>query len=55
MKTVVNDFDRHMLAATFAEAGEFETASEFIPKEKRRGPKRRKTLPLQPGKNLMPV
>jgi len=34
MKTEINDFDRHMLAAAFAEAGEFETATEFIPKKK---------------------
>jgi hypothetical protein len=33
MKTEVNDFDRHMSAATFAEAGEFETAKEFLAEE----------------------
>jgi len=33
MKTEVNEFDRHMSAATFAEAGEFETAKEFLADE----------------------
>jgi len=42
MKTEVNDFDRHMAAATFAEAGEFETATEFI-QEGKDGVKREKT------------
>lgn len=30
MKPEINDLDRHMSAATFAEAGEFETATEFL-------------------------
>jgi hypothetical protein len=34
MKTEVNDFDRHMAAVTFAEAGEAETATEFIQEQK---------------------
>ena len=34
MKTEVNNFGRHMLAATFAEAGEFDTATEFIQRKK---------------------
>jgi hypothetical protein len=33
MKKEVNDFDRHMVAATFAEAGEFDTATEFLQEE----------------------
>jgi hypothetical protein len=37
MKTEVNDFDRHMLAATFAEAGEFDTATQFIQGKKEGG------------------
>jgi hypothetical protein len=34
MKTELTNFDRHMAAAAFAEAGEFETATEFIQKGK---------------------
>ena len=34
MKTELNDFDRHMSAAAFAEAGEQETAVEILQKEK---------------------
>ena len=30
MKSEINDLDRHMSAVTFAEAGEFETATEFL-------------------------
>jgi len=30
MKPEINDLDRHMSAATFAEAGEFETARELL-------------------------
>jgi len=30
MKPEINDLDRHMSAVTFAEAGEFETAAEFL-------------------------
>jgi len=30
MKPEINDLDRHMSAVTFAEAGEFETATEFL-------------------------
>jgi hypothetical protein len=37
MKTEVSNFDRHMLAATFAEAGEFDTATEFIQRKKAGG------------------
>ena len=33
MKTEINDFDRHMSAATFAEAGEHETAVEMLQEE----------------------
>ena len=33
MKKEVNDFDRHMSAVTFAEAGEFDTATEFLAEE----------------------
>ena len=34
MKAELNDFDRHMSAATFAEAGEHATAVEMLQKEK---------------------
>ena len=34
MKAELNDFDRHMSAVTFAEAGEHETAVEMLQKEK---------------------
>jgi hypothetical protein len=37
MKTEVNAFDRHMSAAAFAEAGEFDTATEFIKGKKEEG------------------
>ena len=30
MKPEITDLDRHMSAATFAEAGEFDTATEFL-------------------------
>ena len=33
MKTELNDFDRHMSAAAFAEAGEHETAVEILNEE----------------------
>ena len=35
MTTEINAFDRHMSAAAFAEAGEFETATEIIQKEQK--------------------
>jgi hypothetical protein len=34
MKTGVNSFDRHMTAAAFAEAGEFDTATELLQEQK---------------------
>ncbi len=53
MQKEVNYFDRHMAAATFAEAGEFETASEFIQKEKK-GVQTKKSPSPDPAKRKKP-
>ena len=44
MKPEITDLDRHMSAATFAEAGEFDTATEFLQEDQAETETAKKTI-----------